>query len=194
MNQPSGSCYRDFFSETLIASTGSSLPVPDVATTKYGAEQRDIPTTANVEDDFEMDHEPANPTNLAEPDPFVPGGHSRSNRFIEVYEGCVERFPGGKTFMDEFRNDRYAEERQQNLYFPWASRREWSFASWLLRSRLSMKSIDSLLSLELVSDLCYILCSIQSCFSVERLSIVFLFCERIACSCRNAPFWPPMVM
>ena len=76
-------------------------------------------------------------------------------RFIEVYEGCSEAFPGGKSFMDAFQEDQYAEERKQNLYFPFASREEWQFASWLLRSRLSLAAIDSLLALDIVSELFY---------------------------------------
>ncbi|KAF8836973.1 hypothetical protein BDN67DRAFT_881692, partial [Paxillus ammoniavirescens] len=72
-------------------------------------------------------------------------------KFVELYEGCSEVFPGGKTFMDSFREDRYADERQENLYFPWASKEEWAFASWLLRSRLSMAAIDTLLLLKIMS-------------------------------------------
>ncbi|KIJ10412.1 hypothetical protein PAXINDRAFT_27957, partial [Paxillus involutus ATCC 200175] len=67
------------------------------------------------------------------------------------YEGCSEVFPGGKTFMDSFREDGYADERRENLYFPWASKEEWAFASWLLCSRLSMAAIDTLLSLKIMS-------------------------------------------
>ena len=155
MNQPAGSCYTDFFSEALLGSEFS----PDVPTMESGAEQGEILTAAN-EIDSEMEHEAADP-NLSEPvNPIVPGDQPRwfrSEQFVEAYDGCAERFPGGKNFMDEFRNNQYAEERRQNLYFPWASRREWAFASWLLRSHLSMAAIDSLLSLELVSDSLYIL-------------------------------------
>jgi hypothetical protein len=53
--------------------------------------------------------------------------------------------------MDEFDRDQYAGERIKNLYYPFASRDEWEFAAYLLRSDLSMASIDSLLSLNLVS-------------------------------------------
>jgi hypothetical protein len=31
--------------------------------------------------------------------------------FTEPYGGCSKVFPGGKSFMDSFREDRYAEER-----------------------------------------------------------------------------------
>ena len=40
--------------------------------------------------------------------------------------------------MGEFWADRYAEQRQVNVFYPWALRQEWAFASWLLHSRLSM--------------------------------------------------------
>lgn len=71
-------------------------------------------------------------------------------RFVETYEGCSEAFSGGRTFMDAFHDDQYADERQSNLYFPFASRKEWQLASWLLRSRLSLGAIDSLLALDIV--------------------------------------------
>ena len=100
---------------------------------------------------------------LDPPDPFsasAPTSSTRhggqpeqlfSGRFVETYEGCSEAFPGGETFMGRFRRDQFAEQRRENMYFPWASRKEWHFASWLLRSRLSMAAIDSLMSLEIVS-------------------------------------------
>ena len=72
------------------------------------------------------------------------------SKFTEYYKGCSEAFPDGKTFLDVFETDRYSEERKENVYFPFASHEEWQFASWLLRSRLSLAAIDSLLSLELV--------------------------------------------
>jgi len=72
------------------------------------------------------------------------------SKFTEYYEGCSEAFPSGKTFMDVFETDRYAEERKVNLYFPFASCEEWQFASWILHSRLSLTVIDSLLALDLV--------------------------------------------
>ena len=78
------------------------------------------------------------------------GTTADSSKFTEWYAGCSEAFPGGNTFMDFFETDQYAEERKTNLYFPFASREEWQFASWLLRSRLSLAAIDSLLSLDLV--------------------------------------------
>ena len=74
-----------------------------------------------------------------------------SSKFTETYKGCSEAFPGGKTFMDAFQMDQYAEERMVNVFFPFASHEEWQFTSWLLCSRLSLKAIDSLLLLNIVS-------------------------------------------
>jgi hypothetical protein len=71
--------------------------------------------------------------------------------FIEEYEGSAEVYGMGTTFMEEFDHDQYAGERVENLYYPFASRDEWELAAFLLRSDLSMASIDMLLSLNLVS-------------------------------------------
>ena len=72
-------------------------------------------------------------------------------RFVEEYKGAAKEYGTGTTFMDEFDRDQYAGERIKNLYYPFASRDEWEVAAYLLRSDLSMASIDSLLSLNLVS-------------------------------------------
>ena len=78
------------------------------------------------------------------------GGSELPGKFTEAYEGCSEAFPGGWSFIDRFSEDQYTDERQQNLYFPFASQEEWQFASWLLHSHLSLAAIDSLLSLDIV--------------------------------------------
>jgi hypothetical protein len=71
--------------------------------------------------------------------------------FIEEYEGAAKEYGAGETFMSEFDRDRHATERVENPYYPFASRDEWGVAAYLLRSNLSMASIDVLLSLERVS-------------------------------------------
>ena len=70
---------------------------------------------------------------------------------IDYHPNTPSVHPGGTVFMDQFFNDQYATLRQENLYYPFASRTDWQLASWLLRSRLSMAAIDDFLSLELVS-------------------------------------------
>ena len=61
-----------------------------------------------------------------------------------------EAFPSGQTFMDTFCDDQYADERRQNLYFPFASCKEWQFASWLLHLELTLTAIDLLLALDII--------------------------------------------
>lgn len=69
---------------------------------------------------------------------------------IEAYEGASKTYGKGTTFMAHFDYDRFANERIANLYYPFASREEWEFASFLLCSSLSMHAIDKFLSLDLV--------------------------------------------
>jgi hypothetical protein len=71
--------------------------------------------------------------------------------FVEKYEGAAKEYGAGVTFMSEFHHDQYAVECLENIYYPFASRDEWELAAFLLQSDLSMRSIDSFLSLKLVS-------------------------------------------
>lgn len=70
--------------------------------------------------------------------------------YIEVHPAAGKILGHGSTFMDDFEADPYANERRDLPYYPFASRDEWELASFLLRSPLSMKSIDMFLSLSMV--------------------------------------------
>ncbi|KAF8449211.1 hypothetical protein L210DRAFT_3609588 [Boletus edulis BED1] len=70
--------------------------------------------------------------------------------FIETFPDCSNSYAGGLSFMDLFWQDKYAEERRENLYFPFACGEEWEFLSWCVRSGLSMAAINSLLSLTII--------------------------------------------
>lgn len=78
----------------------------------------------------------------------------------DVFPDAAKVFGKGSTFMDRFDDDENASMREDNLFYPFASREDWELASWLSRSSLSMASIDSFLSLELVSYLflSYLVC------------------------------------
>ena len=69
---------------------------------------------------------------------------------VDTHPNTPSMYPGGTTFMVEFFNDEHAHLWQDNLYYPFASWKDWQLASWLLRSRLSMTAIDDFLSLDLV--------------------------------------------
>ena len=73
--------------------------------------------------------------------------------FVEEYDGAARTFGPGTTFMQQFECDKFAEERSQNLYYPFTSRAEWELAAFLLRSDLSLAALDMFLSLNLVSAL-----------------------------------------
>ncbi|KAH9171632.1 hypothetical protein EDB89DRAFT_2070565 [Lactarius sanguifluus] len=73
--------------------------------------------------------------------------------FIQEYVGAAREYGRGTTFLQSFDHDQYAQERKKNIFYPFASRAEWEMAAFLLRSGLSMASIDSFLSLELINGL-----------------------------------------
>jgi hypothetical protein len=52
--------------------------------------------------------------------------------------------------MDNFDADTHARYRQENVFYPFASRQDWELALFLLSSGMSMARIDQFLSLELV--------------------------------------------
>ncbi|KAJ3963290.1 hypothetical protein EV361DRAFT_769805, partial [Lentinula raphanica] len=54
----------------------------------------------------------------------------------------------GRTALDEFNDDRFAEQRKTNLYYPFTSRKEWQLANWLLTSSLTMAEMDGFFKLE----------------------------------------------
>lgn len=166
MNQPLGSCYgKSFF----------DIPIPGIETEVPRIDPMDelplppFPDQPPLPDEFEDPRfnfgewrgEVNNgDVEMVGPPPGDPPVIEQApGRFVETFEGCGATFPGGKTFMSAFREDKYAEQRQENVYFPWASKQEWTFASWLLRSRLSMAAIDSLLSLDIVSLLSRAYCA-----------------------------------
>lgn len=152
MNQPTGSCYSGsiplFDEQAILAAQANRAPGSS------SADQGEVEPPEILDEDVEMNEFASNhsgdPSDL---EPLQLGiGQLRPGRYVETFEGCGETFPGGRTFMDGFWADEYAEQRRENIYYPWASKDEWAFASWLLRSRLSMAAIDSLLSLDIVSN------------------------------------------
>lgn len=92
-------------------------------------------------DVIEMDG--ANDPSNAEQNAMIP--------HTELFPGESEIYGKGKTYMDLFDDDEYAENREMNPYYPFASRPEWELASFLLKSGLSMVATDEFLKLQIVS-------------------------------------------
>lgn len=115
--------------------------------------------------------------------------------FTEVFPGRSDSYSGGATFMDMFRRDKYAEEWQENLYYPFASEEEWQFSSWCLRSGLSMATIDSLLSLSIVSCQIFYLDWHLITITKDQTDLAFVLdCQGASCAYRDPPTGATMVM
>lgn len=71
---------------------------------------------------------------------------------VEFFNGASTAYDAcGTTFMEAFDADQFTDIwNQENLYYPFADRRDWEVGSFLLTSSLSMKAIDKFLSLDLV--------------------------------------------
>ena len=82
----------------------------------------------------------------------------------------------GLGFMDRFNADHHAEKRNENLYYPFSSKAEWSLASWLSCSGLSMRAIDEFLALPIVrAQISVIPTSLIEC---QDLPTFTLLCNR----------------
>ena len=76
---------------------------------------------------------------------------STATHYEDVHPNTPSFFGSGPAFMDKFSTDPYADKRRENLYYPFLSKGEWALASWLICSGLSMRAIDDLLALPIVS-------------------------------------------
>ncbi|KAG9314871.1 hypothetical protein JVU11DRAFT_3970 [Chiua virens] len=162
MNQLQGSCYEstlfehfDIGEDTEVHSTSARSHDMDQDWC-HPEELEDGPAlqqshTFEEDHDVEMQNAPSDSLiNLEDMDLRPEPEQAWPGQYIKIFKGCRETFPGRKTFMDNFREDQYLEERKNNFYYPWVSKQEWEFASWLLRSGLSMAAIDRLLSLKII--------------------------------------------
>ena len=139
MNQPQSTCFSHFDEMVNLAE--------DLA--RFKARSQHQFNAGNSDTGEPMDLDPAMDPN--DPSIEVDIEHSKSGEFfIEEYDGAAKEYGLGKTFMTEFNDDVFSDERITNLYYPFSSRAEWEFAFFLLRSDLSMATIDTFLSLKLV--------------------------------------------
>jgi hypothetical protein len=143
MNHPFGACYSHFQEVADLASELQRYKNRD-AHGENDMEPLDLRSESGMDVDTTfLEHDNSGGSDWGMDDGL----------FIEEYEGSAKEYGTSTTFMEEFDHDQYAGERVENLYYPFASRDEWEFAAFLLRSDLSMASIDSLLSLNLVINI-----------------------------------------
>ncbi|KAI6009068.1 hypothetical protein BKA83DRAFT_4505299 [Pisolithus microcarpus] len=71
----------------------------------------------------------------------------------EQFEGAAIVYRIGDTFLRRFDMDRHALHRQTNMYYPFANLGDWEMANFLLQSNLSMREIDSYLSLSMTKKM-----------------------------------------
>ena len=148
MNHPFGSCHNHF---EEVANLFEDLHKYNLERQLQRSPQLEVPLSS---DDGNNTIQPTNQEPMDVDPPFVEslqGIGVDNGPFVEAYEGAAKEYGAGVTFMSEFNRDQYAAERVENLYYPFTSRDAWDLAAFLLRSNLSMASIDSFLSLKLVS-------------------------------------------
>ena len=95
--------------------------------------------------------------------------------------------------MDEFWDDQYVAQRQENVFYPWASKQEWAFASWLLRSHLSMAAINSLLLLDIVSSYVHWLKLFSDPLQIKGASLSFRSAKELRTRAEILPSGPKWV-
>ena len=66
------------------------------------------------------------------------------------YDGAVQVFDVGETFLNHFEMNCYSFQCKKNIYYPFMNQKEWNLAKYLLCSLLSMADIDELLKLKVV--------------------------------------------
>lgn len=146
MNHPHSSCHTHFQDVVHIAELLQSTQDDAAQTQARSSSPSPLPTPSPEDDpmlsgdlnhdilDIPMDEDSDTPQ------PF----------FLEHHPFPSRTYGPGQTLMDQFDQDKHADKRAQNLYYPFASRKEWEVASFLLRSSLSMANINKFLKLEMV--------------------------------------------
>ena len=147
MNQPLGSCFG-YIHE--VVSLADQLR-------KHKKRHRPQQDTESEESTSQPELELADMEDTFMDCDTMDNGAGSGARFVQEYDGAARTFGPGTTFMQQFECDEFAEDRTQNLYYPFASRAEWELAAFLLRSDLSLAALDKFLSLNLVSALALLL-------------------------------------
>ncbi|KAI6138406.1 hypothetical protein BKA82DRAFT_4366524 [Pisolithus tinctorius] len=138
MSQPSSGC--NTWVNNLVRLHESLQPLSlNIRNSQHPTHLEDVPMSTDPDDYATHDY----------PD-FVHMAFDTWGPTTDDFEGAAKTFGLGPTFMDKFNGDQFSNLRASNLYYPFNSHNEWELASWLLRSGLSMRAIDSFLSLSII--------------------------------------------
>lgn len=150
MNQPNGRCHASL--HPAIWTNPQSVERPEALSDHEmeddidwaGAGGEDLPMAVDEEDVVEgrQEMEIDGP-----PDYTSPPSTERK----DCHPNPSRTFGTAPTFMGNFHEDRHAKDRENNLYYPFASADEWEVASYLTRSNMTVVQIDEFLKLRLVS-------------------------------------------
>jgi hypothetical protein len=91
-------------------------------------------------------HQDPTPQDLDEP---IPTHRQWSSDRVE-FPGAGATYGRMASFLDRFDSDQYSNLRTNNIYYPFAGKREWELGSFLHSSGLSMRKIDEFLKLKMV--------------------------------------------
>ncbi|KAJ7023961.1 hypothetical protein C8F04DRAFT_1303601 [Mycena alexandri] len=164
MNQPSGRCHPSLhpavlhaaerFRKRRIARDGTEVNEMDIDGFEFNrihAEDAFEFSGEDFEARFQNQGTPGDDVHME--DVFMEDPDTQSpldGPVRDYYDGAAETLDRGETFKDKFRKDEYAEQRQTNLYYPFASAEEWELAAFITRSNMTLAKTDEFLKLRLV--------------------------------------------
>ncbi|KAJ7107232.1 hypothetical protein C8R43DRAFT_905832 [Mycena crocata] len=157
LNQPSGKCHTALHSSTLNLKR-KYIQFFDSYEGEGPHSSNKLPRLDDENDpvgwDDTNDNDPLEWDNTACAEDSFEGERLGKNCHIptgfhtEKFPSAAGKYGRGTTFMENFNADVYAPARQNNVYYPFASYKEWELASFLTRSRMTMDQIDEFLRLE----------------------------------------------
>ncbi|KAG6369930.1 hypothetical protein JVT61DRAFT_13314 [Boletus reticuloceps] len=97
-----------------------------------------------------IDKDPHPPPVNADPiPPEIQALHSTTNWMVDQYVNAGQVMGDGQTFLARFALDSFSVHHKLNPYYPFSTLVDWKMANFLLTSGLSMRAINTYLSLEL---------------------------------------------
>jgi hypothetical protein len=169
MNNPRTSCmsWSAFFESTPSNRPPNAHTIP--------SPRADDDETANDNDIINNDGTNNNSGDTV--DPCTP----TVTHYQDIHPNTPLVFGSGPGFMEEFNTGPHAEKRSENIYHPFSSKEEWGLASWLLCSGLSMRAMNDLLALPIVSHVECMLSSLLTKKQDPTAFTLFHKCKNTAC-------------